>query len=89
MRVTPAGTRRLKLEADCGDGSNHLLIDIVISGDEFTELARQLHEGEQIRAFGSLRALTNAARRGGKLGIEVIADRIQLDTENRRNTQLR
>jgi hypothetical protein len=78
LRVTPAGTRYLKLEADCGDESKDLLLEIVIVGDGVAELGQQLCIDDRIQASGSLRARLGDARRGAKLGVEVIADRVTL-----------
>ena len=67
----------IRLEADCGEGSRPLLLEIVATGDRVAELTRDLHAGARIHATGLLRALPVAARRG--LGIEVVADRVELE----------
>ncbi|MGH7842470.1 MAG: OB-fold nucleic acid binding domain-containing protein [Candidatus Binataceae bacterium] len=54
-----------------------MLLEIVASGEGLAELSGQLREGARIRATGKLRALPLAVRR--RLGIEVIADRVELD----------
>lgn len=82
-RVTPAGTRTLRLEADCGEGANPLLLEIVATGDRVPELTRNLREGVRIHATGSLRALPSLVKR--RLGIEVIADRVELDPDGTGN----
>jgi hypothetical protein len=69
----------VRLEADCGEGTKPLLLEIVATGDQVAALARQWRQGALIRASGSVRALPLAARRG--LGIEVIAERVELDAE--------
>lgn len=87
MRVTPAGTRYLRLEADCGDASSHLPLEIIMSGDGVAELARQFHQEDQIQASGSLRARVGELRRAGSIGIEVIADKITLVEKNNTGEQ--
>jgi len=82
-RVTPAGTHMIRLEADCGEGSNALLLEIVATGERAAELTRDLREGVRIHATGSLRALPLAIKR--RLGIEVIADRVEIEPERTGN----
>jgi hypothetical protein len=67
----------IRLEADCGEGSRPLLLEIIAIGDRVAELARDLPAGARIHATGLLRALPITAKRG--LGIEVIADRVELE----------
>jgi primosomal replication protein N len=72
LRVTPAGTHALRLEVDCGAARDHLLLEVVMVGAETPELSSRLRVGDQIRATGSIRA-----RIGARLGIEVMASRIE------------
>lgn len=77
LRVTPAGSHALRLEVDCGAAQGPLVLGLVMTGAAAPELARQLRKGEWIVAAGSLRALPLGARQAGRLGVEVVASRIE------------
>jgi primosomal replication protein N len=75
--VTPSGRDVLRLSVDCGQASEHLLIEVVLVDNAARDLARTLSAGRQIRAAGTLKAV----RRGplgaaGRQQIEVIASEI-------------
>jgi ribosomal protein S6 len=73
-RVTPAGSRTLRLQIDCGERGEHLIVQVVMAGDRTTKLARQLRTGERVRATGILRALFKDQPRRTKPAIEVVAN---------------
>jgi len=75
--VTPSGRHVLRLSVDCGQDSEHLLLEVVLVNNAARELARTLGAGRRIRAAGTLktvrRGLLGAA---GRQQIEVVASEI-------------
>lgn len=76
MRVTPAGSRTLRLQVDCGEEGSQLVLQVVMVGDAAAELARKLRIGERLHAVGGLRALPNGSGYRARLGIEIVASQI-------------
>ena len=75
--VTPSGREVLRLGVDCGQDSEHLLLEVVLASNAARDLARRLSVGRQIRAAGTLKAV----RRGhlgaaGRQQMEVVASEI-------------
>lgn len=80
--MTPAGSRTLRLQIDCGDDGDHLILQVVMAGDDTAELARSLRVGQRVRATGTLRTLLSDRVYRAKLSLEVVANSITRDPAN-------
>jgi hypothetical protein len=67
----------LRLEVDCGEARESLILGVVMAGGDERELGARIGAGMTVRVTGALRAVSGrGSRRMGVEGIEVLADSI-------------
>ena len=77
VRTTPSGTPVLRVEVDCGEGRDSLILGVVMAGGGARELGARIGAGMTVRVSGALRAVGGrGSRRVGVEGVEVLAESI-------------
>ncbi len=76
VRTTPAGTPILRIEVDCGEGRESLILGVVMAGEGVRELGARIGAGSTVKVTGTLRTVGRGSRRSRIECVEVLADSI-------------